>query len=78
MGDPYDYTDHAMLYNRYGEGFIALFGTIVFLTPRAGIGKSRADWLEAILSGIVLTGLLFCKMNYFVIGIIVSLWALPG
>jgi hypothetical protein len=69
LGDPYDYTDHAMLYNRYGEAFIALFGTIVLLPPRPEFGASRANWAEAVLAGFVLVALLGCKLNYFIVGI---------
>ncbi|MGP8198249.1 MAG: hypothetical protein ACLQU4_01950 [Limisphaerales bacterium] len=70
LGDPYDYTDHAMMYNRHGEAFIFLLGLIVFLPPRQGLGRSWADWAEAALAGFALTALLGCKVNYFVIGIL--------
>jgi hypothetical protein len=70
MGNPYDYVDHSMLYNRYGEAFIAVFGAIVFLPPKPGIGKSRADWAEAVLAGFALMALLGCKLNYFVVGVV--------
>jgi hypothetical protein len=58
-----------MLYNRYGEAFIVLLGTIVFLPPRPGFGKRWADWAEAVLAGGVLVALLGCKLNYFVVGL---------
>ena len=40
LGDPYDYTDYAMLYNRYGEAFPGLFGAIIFLPPLPGRGEA--------------------------------------
>ncbi len=70
LGDPYDYTDHAMLYNRYGEAFMALFGAIVLLPPRPDFAKSRMDWAESVLAGFVLVALLGCKLNYFAVGIV--------
>ncbi|MGD0812229.1 MAG: hypothetical protein ABSA83_01385 [Verrucomicrobiota bacterium] len=70
LGDPYDYTDHAMMYNRHGEAFMALLGLIIFLPPRPGIAKSWADWVEAVLAGLVMVALLGCKINYFVMGIV--------
>jgi hypothetical protein len=70
LGDPYDYTDHAMMYNRYGEAFIALLGLVLFLPPREGFGKGWADWAEAVLAGLVVVALLGSKLNYFVLGIL--------
>jgi hypothetical protein len=68
LGDPYDYTDYAMLYNRYGEAIIALLGAILFLAPNPVGGRRWADWAETSFAGVLLTVLLFCKLNYFVIG----------
>jgi hypothetical protein len=68
LGDPYDYTDYAMLYNRYGESILGLFGVIIFLPPLPGLGRSWADWAETAVAGALLTVLLFCKLNYFVLG----------
>ncbi len=69
LGDPYDYTDYAMLYNRYGEAFIGLLGVIFFLPPDPGRGQRWGDWLETAFAGALLTILLFCKVNYFVVGL---------
>ncbi len=69
LGDPYDYTDHAMLYNRHGEACIALLGALLFLPPRPGFGGNRMNWWEAVLAGFLLTALLGCKLNYFAVGI---------
>jgi len=68
LGDSYDYTDYAMLYNRYGEAFIGLFGIIVFLPLRQGVGRRWPDWLETAFAGGLLPILLFCKLNYFAMG----------
>jgi len=65
LGDPYDYTDHAMVYNRYGEACIALFGMLMFLWPRPGFGGGRMNWLESAGAGLLLVLLLGCKLNYF-------------
>jgi len=70
IGDAYDYTDHAMMYNRYGEAFIALFGTILLLPPKREFARSWAGWAEAVLAGIVMVALLGCKLNYFVVGLV--------
>jgi hypothetical protein len=70
MGDPYDYIDHAMMYNRYGEAFLALLGTIVFLAPGPGPVKQWVNRLEAVLVGALLVALLGCKLNYFGIGLV--------
>ena len=69
LGDPYDYTDHAMLYNRYGEACLALFGVLLFLPPRPGFNAGWMTWLEAVFAGFLLTALLGCKLNYFAVGI---------
>jgi hypothetical protein len=69
LGDPYDYTSYAMMYNRYGEAFLALLGTVLFLTPDPALKNSWADWLEAGFAGFCLPLLLFCKLNYFAVGV---------
>lgn len=69
LGFPYDYTDYAMMYNRYGEVFLALLGALLFLRPEPGVNSARAEWVEAGCAGICLTMLLFCKMNYFSVGL---------
>ena len=70
LGNPYDYTDHAMMYNRYGEAVLSLLGLIIFLPPRTGWGRSWRDRAEAVLAGLSLVALLGCKMNYFVMGLV--------
>ena len=69
LGDPHDYTGYAELYNRYGEASLALLGAILFLSPEPALKKSWADWLEAGFAGFCLPLLLFCKLNYFAVGI---------
>jgi hypothetical protein len=69
LGDPYDYTDYAMIYNRYGEAFIGLFGVILFLPTDPGRGRRWGDWVETAFAGGLLTILLFCKANYFAVGL---------
>jgi len=68
LGDPYDYTDYAMLYNRYGEAILGLFGAIIFLPPLPGKERPWAAWVETAFAGALLTILLFCKVNYFAMG----------
>jgi hypothetical protein len=69
LGDPYDYIDHAMLYNRYGEACIALFGVVLFLPPRPEFAGNWTNWLESVFAGFLLILLLGCKLNYFIVGI---------
>jgi hypothetical protein len=68
LGDSYQYTDYAMLYNRYGEAFLGLLGSILFLPPEPSLPRSWADGLEIAFAGGLLIILLFCKVNYFVMG----------
>jgi hypothetical protein len=70
MGATYDFTDHAMLYNRYGEAFILLFGLILFLPPRAQFGQNRDSWWEAVIAGLLWAGMLGSKMNYAGMGVV--------
>jgi len=67
LGDPYDCVDYAMIYNRYGEAFLAVLGIILFLPPR-NPGRARADILEGAFAGLLLTALWFTKVSYCVIG----------
>jgi hypothetical protein len=68
LGDPSDYTDYAMLYNRYGEAFIGLFGVIIFVPKAPGVPRGWIDGMEMAFAGVLLAILLFCKLNYFVLG----------
>lgn len=68
MGDPYDWTDHAMLYNRFGEAFMALFVSLLLLPPRPDLAGRWPDWVEAVLAGLAWLALLACKLNYFAVG----------
>lgn len=68
LGDPYDYTDHAMLYNRHGDACMAVYAILLFLPPRPVFGRC-IGWGGAVLAGILLTLLFGCKINYFVTGI---------
>lgn len=69
LGDPYDYTDHAMLYNRYGEACIAVLGASLLLRPRPEFTRRWASMAEDIFSGLLLVVLLGCKLNYFAVGL---------
>jgi hypothetical protein len=68
LGDYHDFTDYSKMYNRYGEAFLALLGTALFLKPEPALKKNWADWAEAGFAGFCLTLLLFCKLNYFAVG----------
>jgi hypothetical protein len=69
LGSPYDYIDHAMLYNRYGETFMALLAIILFLPRRPGEFGRMGNWGELIFVGFLLVAALGCKINYFVVSI---------
>jgi hypothetical protein len=69
LGDSYDYTDYAMLYNRYGEAFVALFAAIIFIPPVPEAGRGLVAWIETAFAGAILAVLFFCKLNYFVLGL---------
>jgi hypothetical protein len=69
LGDAFDATCYSMIYNRYGEAFLALLGALLFLTPENALKKSWPDWVEAGFAGFCLTLLFFCKMNYFAVGV---------
>jgi hypothetical protein len=69
LGDRFFYVSYAMLYNRYGEVFLALLGIILFIPKEPALKKSWADWVEAAFAGLCLLLLLFSKLNYFVIGL---------
>ncbi|HZM03567.1 MAG TPA: hypothetical protein VFC44_11210 [Candidatus Saccharimonadales bacterium] len=69
LGSPYDYTDHAMLYNRYGEAFVMLLGIVLFLPRKAGTAGRIWPWVEAVFAGLLLVAALGSKMNYFAVGI---------
>ncbi|MCX6929084.1 MAG: hypothetical protein NT154_38595, partial [Verrucomicrobia bacterium] len=68
LGDPFDYIDYAMSYNRFGEAFLGLFSVLVFLSPRSGDRRGLIGLVEAALMGLLLTLLWFVKLNYFAIG----------
>jgi hypothetical protein len=70
LGSPYDFTDHAMLYNRFGEAFILVLAALVFLPPRQAFDNRRSDWAEGALTGFLLVALLGCKVNYFIVGVL--------
>jgi hypothetical protein len=68
LGDAFDYTSYAMMYNRYGEAVLALLGVALFVPPESGAKQSGGEWVETIFCGLCLTVLLFCKLNYFAVG----------
>lgn len=68
LGFPFDYLDHAMLYDRYGEAFLFLLGIILFLPQRPG-GSKTWDWAEAVFAGLLLVAALGCKVNYFIVSV---------
>jgi hypothetical protein len=69
LGDPYDYTDYAMLYNRFGEAFLGLFAILIFLSPRENAMSRLLNAIESLVMGQLLALLLFTKLTYFSIGI---------
>ena len=69
LGDPYDYNDYAMLYNRFGEALLALFSVLAFLPPAQPGGRRVFNILEGFVMGLLLVGLWFDKLNYFVIAV---------
>ena len=69
LGEGHDYTTYAEIYNRYGEAFLALLGILLFLPREPLVNKGWVDWAEAGLTGFCLPLLLFCKLNYFVVGV---------
>jgi len=68
LGSPYYCECYAMIYNRYGEAFLALLGAILFLPPDPALPRSWRDWVETAFAGFCLVLLLFSKLNYFVVG----------
>ena len=75
LGDPYDYTDYAMLYNRFGEAFLGLFSILVFLSPRENATSRLLNAIESLVIGLLLALLLFTKLSYFAIGIFLFFFA---
>jgi hypothetical protein len=69
LGESHDATGYAMLYNRYGEAFVALLAAILFLRPLGESNKTWPEWVEAAFAGFCVPALLFCKINYCTIGI---------
>ncbi|MCX6905144.1 MAG: hypothetical protein NTW03_17030, partial [Verrucomicrobia bacterium] len=69
LGDPYDYNDYAMLYNRFGEAFLALFSMLAFLNPSLPTGRRFQDILEGTIMGLCLAILFFIKINYFALAV---------
>jgi hypothetical protein len=68
LGDPYDFIDHAMIYARYGEAVLLLLSILIFIPPRQQ-SRSWMDGAEMILAGLLLTILLFTKINYGLLGL---------
>lgn len=68
LGAQFHETTYAMVYNRYGEAFLALLGALLFLRPEPLLHKNWADWVEAGFAGLCLPLLLACKLNYFAVG----------
>jgi hypothetical protein len=75
LGDPYDYTDYAMLYNRFGEALLGLLAPLAFLSPRRDAASRPLDVIEALVMGLLLALLLFTKLTYFFIGIALFVFA---
>ncbi len=68
LGEHHDFTLYDMIYNRYGETFLALLGVVLFLPPEPALKKNWADGVEAGFAGCCLGLLFFCKLNYFAVG----------
>lgn len=65
LGDPFDYTAYAMVYSRYGEAFLTLLGVWLFVAKDDSAGRGWRDAFDAVLAGLCMALLFFCKMNYF-------------
>jgi hypothetical protein len=70
IGDSYFQHDYAMLYNRYGEATLILLILKCFL-PRS-FSSTRNYVSDAIIEGFLLFLLFISKINYFLVGIIIS------
>lgn len=75
LGDPYDYTDYAMLYNRFGEAFLGLFTILILLSPRENATSRLFTAIESLVMGLLLALLLFTKLTYFTFGISLFVFA---
>ncbi len=69
LGAPFSATSYAMVYNRYGETVMALLCLVLFLPSDPSSKQGWAEWADAGLAGFFLALLLFCKVNYFGMGI---------
>lgn len=67
LGNPYDWIDHAMLYDRYGEALLALYACILFIPAKGGAPLWK--WLDLVVGGLLLAALLGCKVTYFTLGV---------
>jgi hypothetical protein len=65
LGDPHDFIDFAMLYNRFGEAFLGLFCLWLFISPRTNSQRFLFDFIDSIIAGLCLAVLWFTKLNYF-------------
>lgn len=67
LGDPYDFTDRALMFTRFGEALLMLMAVLLFLPPT----KKQHAWTaaaEMVLAGLLLTLLVFNKVNYAMLG----------
>src|SRR4051812_34973867 len=63
LGDPYDFTDHALIFTRFGEALLMLLSIILFIPP-IKTGGIATETVEMMLSGLLITLMIFNKVNY--------------
>lgn len=68
LGDPYDYTDHALIFTRFGDALLIVLCFVFFLTPRKSSGFA-AQTTEMTVAGLLIALLIFNKVNYATLGI---------
>jgi len=69
LGEPYTDTSYAMLYNRYGEAYLAVLVMVLFLKPR---DSRPSPWLDAFdggVAGMLMAALWFTKISYFAVAV---------
>jgi hypothetical protein len=68
LGDPYDFTDHALIFTRFGDALLILLAIIFFL-PLLKNSDRTSQLPDMALAGLIITLLIFNKINYAMLGI---------
>jgi hypothetical protein len=63
VGDNLNAASFAMSYNRYGWSALAILTLILFVPPRNG---RAGDWLDVAVSAVLIIGMFYLKVTYFV------------